>query len=115
MKKLLTIITLTTALASAASAQNPRYTASMEALVKMIDTAATGITYVGASNAFERIANAEKKEWLPYYYAAYTQVQAGFMGAVAKDKIDDVCDRADMLIAKADSLSPNNSEIYTVR
>ena len=115
MKKRFTTIAISASISALVSAQNPRYTAAMEALVNMIDTAKVGVTYIGASNAFERIAVAEKKEWLPYYYAAYTQVQGSYMGAVEKNKVDDAAERADGLIAKADSLNPNNSEIYTVK
>jgi hypothetical protein len=31
------------------------------------------------ANNFERIATAEKNQWLPYYYAAFCQVNLGFI------------------------------------
>ena len=66
------------------------------------------------SNSFERIGAAEKTQWLPYYYAAFCQVNYGFI-IQDKDKIDGFADRAAVLIAKADSLSPNNSEISCIK
>lgn len=66
------------------------------------------------SNNFERIAAAEKSQWLPYYYAAFCQVNYGFIQQ-DKTKTDGYADKATELIAKADSLSPNNSEISCLK
>ena len=66
------------------------------------------------ANSFQRIADAEKNQWLPYYYAALCQVNYGFMEQ-NKEKIDGYADKATTLISKADSLSPNNSEISCVK
>ena len=66
------------------------------------------------ANNFERIATAEKNQWLPYYYAAFCQVNYGFM-LKEKDKVDGFADKATDLINKADSLMPNNSEISCIK
>ena len=66
------------------------------------------------ANNFERIANAEKNQWLAYYYAAFCQVNYGFM-LKEKDKVDGFADKATDLINKADSLMPNNSEISCIK
>jgi hypothetical protein len=66
------------------------------------------------ANSFERIANSEKNQWLPYYYAAFCQVNYGFMQQ-DKDKTDGIADKATELINKADSLAPNNSEISCIK
>jgi len=66
------------------------------------------------ANNFERIATAEKNQWLAYYYAAFCQVNYGFM-LQDKDKVDGFADKATDLINKADSLMPNNSEISCIK
>ncbi|MFI5150334.1 MAG: tetratricopeptide repeat protein [Bacteroidia bacterium] len=95
------------------SAQNKRFTASMEKNIKMMDTCKSAPSYQQVANGFERIANAEKKEWLPSYYASLCHV---FMAtSMTGDKIDEYCDIAERFATKADSLSPNNSEIYALK
>lgn len=71
--------------------------------------------------AFERIADAEKNQWLPYYYAAYSQVQGGYFltqgsisGGLAAT-LDPIADKAELLLNKAEGLSKDNSEIFLVK
>jgi hypothetical protein len=71
-------------------------------------------TMLDISNTFERIAAAEKTQWLPYYYAAYAQVMSALM-TQDKDKIDGLADKAQANINKADSLQPNNDEVACIR
>ncbi len=66
------------------------------------------------ANNFERIGEAEKTEWLPFYYAALCQVNVGFMEA-DKSKTDGIADKATSLIDKADFLNPKNSEISCIK
>jgi hypothetical protein len=72
------------------------------------------------ANTFQRIADAEKTQWLPYYYAALSHVLAGYsisgggMGGFA-DKTDPEADQADQLLDKAEALSKDNSEIFCLR
>ena len=66
------------------------------------------------SNAFERIAQKETKEWLPPYYVALCQAMIfNFEKDAAKQEA--LTNKADQFIAKADSLMPNNSEVYVVK
>jgi hypothetical protein len=96
-------------------AQSDRYTAAMKANIAAIDSSFRNpANLVSLSNNFERIAMAEKNQWLPYYYAAFCQVNLGFMEN-DKSKTDGIADKASDLIAKADSLAPNNSEISCIR
>jgi hypothetical protein len=74
------------------------------------------------ANSFARIGDAEKTQWLPYYYAALATVNAGNavmmgagMGGGMADKLDPIADKADGFLSKAESLSQNNSEIFVVR
>jgi hypothetical protein len=96
-----------------ASGQNKKFISMMEKNIAMMDTCKSISSYQKTANSFERIANVEKKEWLPAYYAALCNA---FMATLSSgNKIDDYCDVADRFVNHADSLSPNNSEIYTLR
>ena len=112
MKKL---ITLTALVASCftMNAQNPKYIATMEKNIAALDTTRDGEKLQALANNFERIAGAEKSEWLPCYYAAYCYVNSTY--STKGNTIDTYCDKAETFINKADSLSPNNSEIYTLK
>lgn len=96
-------------------AQSERYLGAMKKNLASMDTAfANPASLLAVANNFERIANAEKNQWLPYYYAAFCQVNYGFM-ATDKTKVDAYADKAAALIQKADSLAPNNSEISCMK
>ena len=104
-------------------AQMPeKFVKAMEAKMAAIDTTISvqGLTDLG--NSFERIAEAEKNQWLAYYYAAYCNATAGLMAgqdgdmmAAKADKTDPYADKADKLISKAAELIKNNSEVYVVK
>ncbi|MBK7432723.1 MAG: hypothetical protein IPI66_01765 [Chitinophagaceae bacterium] len=114
MKK--AILFVSVILLSAVSfAQSERYLSAMKNNLAAIDTSFRNpASLVSLSNNFERIANAEKSQWLPYYYAAYCQVHAGYVDA-DKSRSDAYADKASALIAKADSLAPKNSEISCIK
>ena len=96
-------------------AQSEKFVMAMKKNLAAMDTSfKKSADLLNAANSFERIANAEKNQWLPYYYAAFCQVNYGFMEQ-DKTKVDAVADKAAALIAQADSLSPNNSEISCIK
>jgi len=66
-----------------------------------------------ASALFERIAQAEKDNWLPSYYAANTLIVNSFM---TKDKtaVNEMLEKAKVFIQQAHDRSPDNSEIVTM-
>ena len=68
---------------------------------------------VEASAMFERIAQAEKENWIPYYYAASTLITASFE---SKDvvKTDEMLKKSQTFLEKGNELSPNNSELRTL-
>ena len=114
MKKLF-LSTMVLFIAVIASAQSEKYIAAIKKNLAAMDSSFKNPTdLLTLSNNFERIATAEKTQWLPYYYAAFCQVNYGFM-VKDKDKADGFADKATALIAKADSLSPNNSEISCIK
>ncbi|HEX2607295.1 MAG TPA: hypothetical protein VHK91_07950 [Flavisolibacter sp.] len=119
MKKIFLIASL--ALMSASlMAQSEKYQKAMQEKVAAVDTTFTPDGLKALSNTFERIADAEKNQWLPYYYAALTQINSGYMMMVKGGNdlapvLDPVADKAEGLISKAEALSSNNSEIYLVK
>jgi hypothetical protein len=105
-----------------ASAQNEKFTSAMEQKLSGYDTIRSSESLQDAANAFERIAETEKTQWLPYYYAALSNVNLGFNYAFAagpmggnSDKVDPLADKAEALLAKAEALSKDNSEIWVVK
>ena len=91
----------------------------MEQLVPAVDTTMTTDGLNNLANSFQRIADAEKNQWLPYYYAALANVNAAYMMSMGQmgmaDKTDPIADKAESLLNKADELSKDNSEIYCVK
>jgi hypothetical protein len=114
MKKLL-LLSFVLTLSFASIAQSEKFSAAMKKNLEGMEASFKSTTdLISMANNFERIANAEKNQWLPYYYAAFCQVNSGFMEQ-DKSKVDGIADKASALIAKADSLSPNNSEISCIK
>ncbi|MGN6417258.1 MAG: hypothetical protein ACTHMC_07195, partial [Pseudobacter sp.] len=74
----------------------------------------TADEWLASSAAFERIADAEKNQWLPYYYAAYTNCLYTLIKNDAANN-DQYADKIEALLAKADALSPNNSEVSVIK
>jgi len=102
-------------LSIAAFSQSEKYVSAMKANIALIDSAfKSPELFLKQANNFERIGNAEKTQWLPYYYAAYCQINYGFMQK-NMDNMDELADKATVWLNKADSLMPNNSEISVLR
>ena len=93
-------------------AQSDKFQKSMQTNIALMDSAKTTQDLTAVAATFERIGDAEKTQWLPYYYAGLALTRVGWMDQKAdKDKnaeqIKALCDKADA-IAK-------NSEISTIR
>jgi len=114
MKKLI-LLALMTTLTVAGFSQSDKYLAAMKRNLAAIDSSYSNPpSMLSLANTFERIADAEKNQWLPYYYAALCQVNYGFM-VTDKTQTDNIADKATALINKADSLSPKNSEVSCIK
>jgi hypothetical protein len=112
MKKLL--LSLSVLLFTSASfGQNDKFQKGMEKTMTMLDSAKTADDYTSVAAAFERIGNAEKTQWLPYYYSAFANIMKGFQDP--KVNKDEVATKAEELIAKAEAIEPKNSEIYVLK
>lgn len=114
MKRII-LFCLAAVLGMSGFAQSEKYTAAMKANLSALDTSFKNpANLLAMANNFERIASAEKNQWLPYYYAAYCQVNYGFFEQ-DKTKVDAIANKAGELISKADVLNPNNSEISCIK
>ncbi len=120
MKKTIFIL-VTSLLGTAVFAQSEKLVKAMEPKVAMLDSNNTPDGWKELANAFERIADAEKTQWQPYYYAAFCNVMTGMMSMPQDGSFGDnsaiadpYADKAEALINKADALSKDNSEIYCV-
>ena len=114
MKKLLLLIALI-AFNNFLFAQSDKYAAAMQKNIALLDSAMKNRSMTDLANNFTRIADAEKTQWLPYYYAAYCTVMSGFVEA-DKSKTDGIADKAEELIIKAETLAGKpNSETHVIR
>jgi hypothetical protein len=120
MKKLLLSISFLFLLLSG-FAQSEKYTSVMLQRLAAMDTTRSVDGLRELSAGFERIAEAEKTQWQPYYYAAYNQVQSGYFltqGSISGGMVttlDPIADKAEQLLNKAEALSKDNSEIFIVK
>lgn len=90
-----------------------KYEAGMVRGLEQLKEARTAEDMSATSTFFERIGDAEKDKWLPYYYAAYANYLTGWMNPKAdKDKVGE---KSKELITKADVLEPENSELYCMK
>jgi hypothetical protein len=114
MKKTLVLLAVM-ASSSVLFAQNEKYVKAMEGNIAQLDAALMKGNMAELSNSFERIADAEKTQWLPYYYASYCAVMNA-LTETDKSKTDAIADRADQLIKKAEAVAgKENSETCVIK
>ncbi|MDR3716969.1 MAG: hypothetical protein P4L51_29515 [Puia sp.] len=91
--------------------QSDKYTQSMQRNIALLDSSKSIPDLQNLAGNFERIGDAEKTKWLPYYYAALAQTWIGW-SPETKDK-DANAEKIKALLAKAEALE-TNSELYTI-
>jgi hypothetical protein len=84
------------------NAQSDKYASTMQKNLSMFDSAKTSQDFQSLSAAFERIGDAEKTQWLPYYYAGLALSTMGWADPnIDKDanaeRIKSLCDKAEAL------------------
>jgi len=92
-------------------AQSDKYSQMMQKNITLLDSAKTTDELQSLAGTFERIGDAEKTQWLPYYYAALAQTWVGWNPAT-KDK-DANSQKINAYLAKAEALE-KNAELYAV-
>ena len=106
MKKLILIASLL--IAVIANAQSEKFEPAMKANLSKFDSAKTLADYESIAAAFTRIGDAEKTQWLPYYWAGLALSTAGWLDQKA-DK-DVLAGRINALCDKADALTTDNAD-----
>jgi hypothetical protein len=102
-------------LAGITFAQSGKYESAMKANVSQLDSLIFKNNFQELSNNFIRIGDAEKTQWLPYYYAGYCNA---LQALTEKDlsKRDAMADKANELVTKAQTiLGKENSEIDVIK
>jgi hypothetical protein len=85
----------------------------MTSNIKLVYTAKSVDELKQAINAFERIGNAEKSKWEPFYYAAFGNIMIATRETSGSQK-DLYLDQAASFISKAAAVAPQESEIATL-
>jgi hypothetical protein len=101
MKKL-NLLLLTVLFAALANAQSDKYVDAMKKNLARFDSVKTTAEYQGLAAAFERIGDAEKTQWLPYYYAGLALATSGWQDTkldkdANSEKIKALCDKAEAI------------------
>ncbi len=114
----------------AAHAQSDKYVSAMKQSLSMMDSAKSAADLESAVASFQRIGDAEKTQWLPYYWAALALTSEGWKyfpqatGTVElkvsdlSGTITSLASRINALADKADALATDDSaksEILTIR
>jgi hypothetical protein len=114
MKKIIAALALLITLTG--YAQSDKYNGAMKKTFTLLDSAKTTADFQSVAAAFERIGEAEKTQWLPYYYTGLALSTAGWMDSkLDKDangeRIKALCDKADALAVD----NADKSEILVLR
>ncbi|HXB94779.1 MAG TPA: hypothetical protein VNU70_06460 [Puia sp.] len=109
MQKTLLFLTLLVSLT--AGAQSDRYSQAMQKNITLLDSAKTIDQLQSLAGTFDRIGDAEKTQWLPYYYAALAQTWVGWFPDT-KDK-DANAAKIKSYLDKAEAIE-KNAETYAV-
>lgn len=94
--------------------QNEKYKSAMSSILADLESSKSIPDFQSVANQFERIADGEKTNWIPYYYAAYSTLMMSFIEQDG-DKKDGFADNAQQYIDKAMKLKPNESEIIVIQ
>jgi hypothetical protein len=119
MKKTMLFIATIFAISFSVKAQDA-YTQQMQATVARLDKANSAKDYQQLADDFKTIADRQKTQWLPYYYAGFCNAKIGWLYKDDGDKIEPFANLAEEEIKKAQSLidTANQktalSEIYCV-
>lgn len=94
-------------------AQSEKYYDAMGGTLKKFGEAKTAEELQGVAATFERIGDAEKNQWLPYYYAAMIKTNIALNRMT--NEVDKITDEAASILAKAEALEHNASEVMCIK
>ncbi|CAA9535425.1 MAG: hypothetical protein AVDCRST_MAG96-3866 [uncultured Segetibacter sp.] len=100
-------------LSTAVFSQSDKFQKGMQTNIALLDSAKTASDLTTIAANFERIGDAEKTQWLPYYYAGLALTRVGWMDQkIDKDKnaeqIKALCNKAEAIDKNAEILSIRN-------
>ena len=96
-------------------AQSAKYESAMKSNIAQLDSMMAKNNNADLANNFTRIGDAEKTQWLPYYYAAYCHATDA-MREKDNSKKDAIADMATAQITKAETiLGKENSETDVIK
>ncbi len=114
MKKYLSILAILIFAIQLSYAADPAYQKAMGAQLEKMQTAETAEQLRDAANGFNRIAEMNKEEWLPNYYAALALINAGFRSEEIKTK-DAFYNEAKNYIDKTIKANGENAELVALK
>ena len=113
MKNLI-ILFMLSAFAFGAGAENDPYTKAMQETLANLKKAEKPDEFLELANKFERIAEVEKEEWLPSYYASFATTIAATMVS-EPNVMDKTLDRAQAHLDNAKANQNDESEVLALQ
>jgi hypothetical protein len=99
-------------LSTAIFSQSDKFQKGMQTNIALLDSAKTAADLTTVAANFERIGDAEKTQWLPYYYAGLALTRVGWVDQkIDKDKN---AEQIKALCNKAEAID-KNAEIFSIR
>lgn len=114
MKSLCTFTLILLITQSSWSHNNTAYQKAMQKSIQALNEAQDIASLQETAHRFERIAKAEKSQWLPWYYAAYASITMGAIAEEAGQK-DQYLDQAQRYLDEAAALETENSELTALQ
>ena len=111
MKSIMLVIAMLVAVCG--FGQSEKFMQAMQKNIAIMDSAKTSNDFKTAADGFERVGDAEKNQWLPYYYAGLALSVDGWNKSSTVNK-DENAERIKALCDKATAIN-DNSEIYALR
>ena len=93
---------------------NETYQKIMTLSIEQLFKASSKADYVEIANRFERIAQTEKAEWLPLYYASFAYIMLSYQEPDNAKK-DTYLDHAQRFLDQALAIDPNESELHMLQ
>lgn len=93
------------------------YETAMNTKITQVESHLSPDQFSALSNDFKRIGEKEKTQWLPYYYAAFSQIQKGrlLMRENKLNDLDAIAGEAQKSLDQATALSKDNAEILILQ
>ena len=113
ISSLLTVCILLVSGIARGNGSNDKYTETMQKNMETVYTSQDIAEIQNAVNAFERIGEAEKTKWEPFYYASFGYVMMANKEKTGSAK-DTYLDLALKLLEKAKAIQANESEIVAL-